>query len=65
MDSKQHTDTPRDKLWDSSQMLDVIFDKHWKEFVEFAEKCLDADISFIEDECMYEVRKRKNEKETG
>ena len=65
MDSKPHTDTPKDKLWTSSQMLDVIFDTHWKEFVEFAEKCLNADISFIEDECMYEVRKRNNEKETG
>ena len=49
MDSKPHTNKPKDELWTSGQMLDVIFDTHWKEFVEFAEKCLKADISFIEE----------------
>jgi len=58
MQSKLSTTTPVSELWDSSQILDVLFDKHWKEFLEFAEKCLDVDITFIGDERLYEVVKR-------
>jgi len=57
MESKSHTNTSKNDLWSSDQILDIIFDSHWKEFVEFAEDCLQADIAFIEDECMYEVKK--------
>ena len=58
MNCKETSTKPLSELWSSSQILDVLFDHHWKEFIEFAEKCLDSDITFIDDEKLYEVVKR-------
>lgn len=47
---------PDRDLWTSDQILDVIFEKDWDAFIEFAEKTLDAEITFDWEKSMYDVK---------